>query len=166
MAQRILGQRNSLRRLLLAVLAGGLCLGLFREMGPVLGTTVALFAMLGVLRWQFLLAFPIVYLAVLVPLIYFMESYLPIAPSIDTRYAPGYSEGAFDQLAPGDSAEAVRRALGEPLSVVADRSRQGREVWWYTADGKCSWWDFAWLGRNVTIERGRVVSVGKQIWYD
>lgn len=87
-------------------------------------------------------------------------------PSIDTVYAPGYRDAAFDRVLVGASADVVRAALGEPLWVARSEERPGEETWCYTLDGKCRWGDWAWLARSITLRDGRVESKDKEIRYD
>ena len=83
-----------------------------------------------------------------------IESYFPFDPDIDTRFAPGYSEEAFTSLQVGMSKEEVLQRLGPPLSGQASRT------WYYSTDGACPWWDFAWLARNVEFdEEGRIAAL-------
>lgn len=100
------------------------------------------------------------------------ESYLSIYPSIDTVYAPGYTEAAFDALKSGMTAEEVRAALGEPLWKVSAETchhlaEGGAVGWCYTSDGSCSFADFAWLGRYVYFDQeGRVTTTVKVVHPD
>ena len=83
-------------------------------------------------------------------------------PDIDTRFAPGYSEEAFESIKKGMSEREVVTILQEPLYKYEYGSNysfpgQPEIVWWYTADGACSWWDFAWRTRGVGLRDGIVV---------
>ena len=91
------------------------------------------------------------------------ESYCYIYPSIDTRYAHGFSEQKFAQVRTGMSMEDVVSLLGEPY-----HNSPGRNYvrWSYTQDGKCSWADWAWLGREVIFQDGRVVERISRVYYD
>ena len=165
--KRLSSQQYSLRRLALAVAVGALCLRLFEWFGPIIALPVAGLTSLFVLRprlfWAIPVAFPFLYFAFVYSI---SESYCFFNPTIDTRYAGGYSEAAFDRIATGQPAESVRRALGEPMYISTDPNRPSREFWQYTGDGKCSWGDWAWFSRYVIIENGRVVSAEKSIQYD
>src|SRR5688572_20091072 len=44
-----------------------------------------------------------------------IEAYCFFYPGIDTRYAPGYSEAAFDKVTNGMTQQAVRQLLGTPF---------------------------------------------------
>jgi outer membrane protein assembly factor BamE (lipoprotein component of BamABCDE complex) len=93
-----------------------------------------------------------------------MEMYCFFYPSIDTVYAPGFSEKKFATLRTGDTAEKVETILGAPLFR---RTVKGCDYWWYSDDGKCQGWaDFAWLGRWVSITNGVVVEIGSRVFYD
>jgi hypothetical protein len=37
---------------------------------------------------------------------------------------------------------------------------------YYTQDGACKWGDFAWLGRELYMQQGKVTAVSKIIHYD
>ena len=95
------------------------------------------------------------------------EAYCFFCPSIDTRYAPGFSEERFSQIRSGMTAQAVQEVLGGPLYVqpyVEDR-KEG-ELWFSTLDGKCKWGDWAWLCRQVDFREGRAVAVIRRVGYD
>ncbi len=91
------------------------------------------------------------------------ESYNYVYPSIDTRYAPGFSERTFAQVRAGMSVDDVVTLLGEPYHRGVGRNSVR---WSYTQDGKCSWADWAWLGREIVFEEGRVVERISRIYYD
>jgi outer membrane protein assembly factor BamE (lipoprotein component of BamABCDE complex) len=92
------------------------------------------------------------------------ENYNFMYPSIDTTFAPGYSERAFSQVTNGMSASVVTQLLGKPLFQGSDG--QGTEMWSYSTDGKCSWGDFAWLSRVIKFRNDRVILVEKTIYYN
>jgi outer membrane protein assembly factor BamE (lipoprotein component of BamABCDE complex) len=92
------------------------------------------------------------------------EAYCFFNPSIDTRYAAGYSEKAFDKIENGMTMEEVRRLLGTPLYEIPNDN--GTEEWGYTLDGKCGWGDWAWLGRMVVFRDGKVEKTVKHVFYD
>lgn len=92
------------------------------------------------------------------------ESYNYIWPSIDTVYAAGFSERAFSQVTTGMQASAVLQLLGPPLDKQLRTNDE--ETWYYSRDGRCSWGDFAWLARTITLREGRVISVEKRVYYD
>jgi hypothetical protein len=93
-----------------------------------------------------------------------MEAYCFFYPSIDTRYAPGFSEKRFATLKVGDAAQRVEAILGPPL--VSTDVTGGAAVWLYTSDGKCQWGDFAWLYRAVKIDNGVVAEIVSRVMYD
>ena len=92
-----------------------------------------------------------------------IESYCYVYPSIDTRYAPGFSEGKFAEVHAGMSKEEVVRLLGDPLGGISARESSR---WSYSGDGKCHWADWAWLGRHVVFENEVVVETIARVWYD
>lgn len=90
-----------------------------------------------------------------------IESYFPLYPAIDTRFAPGYTEQAFAALEVGMTKEEVLQRLGPPLNAQAD------PAWVYSEDGACGWWDFAWLGRGVQFDaEGRLIETRAAVHYD
>lgn len=95
------------------------------------------------------------------------ESYCFFYPSIDTQFAPGFSEQAFSQVATGMTMQAVQQKLGSPLYVqqYVENSNKG-ELWFYTLDAKCKWGDWAWLCRQIDFREGKVVEVIKRVSYD
>ena len=92
-----------------------------------------------------------------------VESYCYVYPSIDTRYAPGFSERKFAEVRAGMSMDEVVALLGQPY-----HKGEGRNSirWSYTQDGKCSWADWAWFGREIVFKHGRVVERVSCIYYD
>jgi len=92
------------------------------------------------------------------------ESYCFFYPSIDTRYAPDYSEPAFSQITTGMTAKTVEKLVGKPLntSFTAD----GSHHWYYSVDGKAFLGDWAWLGREIVLRGDNVVGVVRTIYYD
>lgn len=92
-----------------------------------------------------------------------LEAYCFFTPSIDTQYAPGFSEQAFSQISTGMTAEVVQQKLGAPLNIY--QHAKG-ELWSYTLDGKCKWGDWAWLCRAVNIKDGRVDEIISEVSYD
>jgi hypothetical protein len=100
------------------------------------------------------------------------ESYCVLWPSIDTVYAPGFTNAAFERVKVGMSKEEVRNLIGRPLDTHPYSSRhpayheRGDEVWNYTRDGACTWSDWAWLSREVIFRNGRVVQKVYWTYYD
>ena len=92
-----------------------------------------------------------------------VESYCYVFPSIDTRYAPGFSERKFAEIKAGMSMDEVITLLGEPYHRGGGRNSVR---WSYTQDGRCSWADWAWLGREIVFKDGRVVERISRIYYD
>lgn len=93
-----------------------------------------------------------------------LEAYCYFYPSIDTKFAPGFSEKAFSQIAQGMTVTDVQNRLGKPLLIFTNSA--GLEEWLFTDDGKCWWGDFAWLRRSVVVSNETVVSVDRSIRYD
>ena len=92
-----------------------------------------------------------------------VESYCYVYPSIDTRYAHGFSEEKFAEVRAGMSMDEVITLLGQPYHSGSGRNSVR---WSYTQDGKCSWADWAWLGREIVFKDGRVVERVSRIYYD
>jgi hypothetical protein len=60
--------------------------------------------------------------------------------------------------------EVVQKKLGNPLYVQT--LKNGDLEWYYTMDGKCTWGDWAWLGRHMKFRDGKVIEIVKRIYYD
>lgn len=100
-----------------------------------------------------------------------IENYNYLWPSIDTKYAPDYSERAFRRVEMGMTQEEVVGLLGHPLWTKGWRSSHpgqtsAGEVWVYSSDGGASWGDWAWLSREVIFRDGRVVDRVSWTYYD
>jgi hypothetical protein len=93
-----------------------------------------------------------------------MEAYCFFNPDIDTEYATGFSEERFAMAEIGMSGVAVEAILGKPMEV--SNGPNGKEIWWYSRDGKCWWGDFAWKGRALVFSNHVVVEVIHQVFYD
>jgi hypothetical protein len=93
-----------------------------------------------------------------------LEVYCSFYPGIDTEYSPGFSEPAFSELVTGMTIQAVQQKLGTPLYIQTTRDR--RQAWSYTLDGKCKWGDWAWLQRQVIFHDGVVIEVIKRVIYN
>ena len=102
------------------------------------------------------------------------ESYCWWNPSIDTQFTSQYSEKVFDSITPGMTQSNVVALLGEPLfkqpipqGHYTFLNAETTEEWRFTDDGKCSWADWAWLGRYVYFNgTGAVTETTKVIHYD
>jgi outer membrane protein assembly factor BamE (lipoprotein component of BamABCDE complex) len=92
------------------------------------------------------------------------ESYCFFYPSIDTHYAPGYSEAAFDQITTGMTSQAVLKLLGSPLH--SDTNKDASVRWCYTSDGKAIYGDWAWFGREIIFQDNKVAVVEKILYND
>ena len=86
-------------------------------------------------------------------------------PDIDTVYAPNFTQEKFDYIKPGIDSAQVISLLGQPLGK--QKLDNSQCIWYYTGDGKCSFGDYAWLGREVYISaNGKVAQTVKDIYYD
>jgi hypothetical protein len=83
---------------------------------------------------------------------------------IDTQVSSKYSEENFDKIQPGMQAQETINLLGNPL--WKQPKPDSTEEWSFTMDGKCSWGDFAWMGRTVWVSNGVVFAKEKRIYYD
>ena len=92
------------------------------------------------------------------------ESYCFLYPSIDTYYAPRYSEHAFGQVTTGMTFQAVEKLLGSPLHGHTNKDASVR--WCYTGDGKSVWGDWAWFGREVIFRDDCVVELQRVTYND
>lgn len=106
------------------------------------------------------------FIVVLVP-----EGKFIFYPDIDTYFASGYSNEAFDSITNGMTELQVKKLLQEPLyksEYGADNHFPGKPdaVWFYTGDGACSWADFAWRSRAVCFRNGVVVGKCTTWCYD
>lgn len=124
-----------------------------------------------------LLASPLV-LFVLLDLGCGLEHRSVLWPSIDTVYAPGFSESAFKSIRVGMTRKQVDAIMCRPL--YADTiSADGRSYvpasgapdsgflrYNYTGDGACAWGDFAWLDRSVEFRDLVVTQVKSQVYDD
>lgn len=93
------------------------------------------------------------------------EGYFIFDPNIDTRYTEKFNEIKFNTIGPDSDTSDVIRLIGKPMRIsLLDDSTY---LWHYTTDGKLKKGDFAWLGREVNINRdGRVIKIIKNIYYD
>jgi hypothetical protein len=93
------------------------------------------------------------------------EGYNPIKPGIDTKYAEKYDEAKFNNIQIGSDTLEIIGLLGQPLNK--QELSDSTMLWYYTTDGKCKWMDFAWIGRELIINKfGKVKSINKPIHYD
>ena len=106
-------------------------------------------------------------LAVLFGLLFlsgYPEGYCYFCPSIDTRYADGYSEEAFSRLTVGMTRAEAEAVMCSPLG--AETSKSGLVRIFYTSDGAAPFGDFAWFGRGLEISNGVVTRVVKTMYVD
>jgi hypothetical protein len=94
-----------------------------------------------------------------------LEQEFLLDPWIDTRLAPGFSEDAFQQIELGMTGDEVQAILGEPLEI-GYWGEGSIEEWYYTQDGACWFWDFAWKCRSVKVCGNRVGEVKSATHYD
>lgn len=77
---------------------------------------------------------------------------------IDTHFSEGYTESKFQQVSANMTQADITALLGEPLSKqnVANQI-EFDELWYYSGDGACPWYDFAWVRKQVHFNKGLVV---------
>ena len=85
-------------------------------------------------------------------------------PSIDTRYANGYSEDTFQSLKVGMSRSDVDLVMCAPL--ITHTNPNGTVSIWYTSDGNAPFGDFAWFGRILLISNDAVAHIDARMYYD
>ena len=89
------------------------------------------------------------------------EGYFYLYPSIDTHFAPEYTERQFQAIQVGMTKQEVLERLGSPLNAVEDQG------WVYSEDNAFPYWDFAWLVRAVNFNsEGRVIEASARVNYD
>ena len=93
-----------------------------------------------------------------------IEAYCFFCPSIDTVYAPGYSEEDFNRIQVNMTMDEVSNIMCAPL--INYTYPNGKIHVSYTEDGKCKFGDFAWFGRSIWVSNGIVVNVDSRIYYD
>ena len=94
----------------------------------------------------------------------YSEGYCYFWPSIDTKYAEGYSEKEFEQIAVGMARTEAEAIMCQPLGVGTNKS--GLVQISYTCDGAAPFGDFAWFGRGLEISNGVVTRVVKRMYMD
>lgn len=95
----------------------------------------------------------------------YTESYCFFLPSIDTKFAEGYSEEKFQNIHNGMTIEKVILLLGSPLETITNKDSKVATLY-YSQDGAAPFGDFAWLGRVVLIKNGLVLDKGATVYYD
>lgn len=93
------------------------------------------------------------------------DSYNPIKPDIDTKFSDRYDEDKFNSIEAGMDTTELLKILGEPIDVGMVGTPKG-SIWYYSSDGGCEWYGFAWLGREVIVNKGKVVETVKSVHFD
>ncbi len=83
-----------------------------------------------------------------------------VAANVETRYAPGYSDAKFREVAVGHSREDVRALLGEPLT---EWTLGASETWNYSDSP--SQGDY-WIRRVVFDRTGHVSRIDAELYVD
>lgn len=87
-----------------------------------------------------------------------------------TKYAPGFSEAAFEKVRPGMDRDAVRQLLGEPLRRTGcfestngcGATEEKQSVWEYTAfNGVEHGWGHGRVMRDVVFLAGKVLGTDR-----
>ena len=89
------------------------------------------------------------------------EGYFPLYPHVDTVFAAGFSHQRWRAVQLGMTKEQVVELLGCPLT----NTNRSPNIWWYTADGKCKWNDFAWHSKELQFSPQGVVTSKIDRWY-
>jgi len=103
--------------------------------------------------------------------IFYLESYFPLKPYIDTKFSQDFNPENFEKVKRGMNKAEVEIILGKPLkySTKIESSIQphNTNISIYAGDGKSNWGDFAWKSFDVYYNKNNIV-VGKksQWWYD
>ena len=93
------------------------------------------------------------------------EGLNPIKPDIDTKFTSEFKNEKFDLLEIRMDSLDVTKLIGEPFSI--QELTDNNTLWYFTGDGKCNWYDFAWLGREIKFdENGKVIQIIKSVHYD
>lgn len=88
------------------------------------------------------------------------EGYNPVIPDVDTKYAPDYEEIKFNSVTIGMDTADVIKLIGVPFG----KRGSSTQMWHYSADGKCTWADFAWLDCNLVIDgKGKVKEINNNL---
>jgi hypothetical protein len=131
-----------------------------------------------------------VILTLFVIVVFSIESYFYPSQYIDTKFPSGFSESNFSDIAIGSSIQEVISKLGEPiwkegcggcweqssyvrddhvLDVPVERKCDApcssvHQQWYYSDDGACTWWDFAWKEFSIAFDQG-VVTEKSEVWH-
>ena len=103
--------------------------------------------------------------------IFFIESYFPLNPYIDTIFSQNFVPENFEKIENGMNKIEVEKILGKPLkfSLEIESSIQPKNtnIAIYARDGKSNWGDFAWKSFDVYYDKKNIV-IGKSSrwWYD
>lgn len=94
------------------------------------------------------------------------EQYFIFKPSIDTKFAAGFTEENFNSIRIGMYKNEVIKILGKPLKFdtvgVPHYLHPSTEYYMsYTSDGACKWGDFAWLNYKICLNE--TLSVTKKV---
>jgi hypothetical protein len=93
------------------------------------------------------------------------ETYCWWNPTIDTNFAPNYSEERFSLIKQGMTADEVIGLIGEPLKKFP--WEDNIEIWSYSQDGKSKIGDWAWINIGVLFDTNhRVIKTASSIVYD
>jgi hypothetical protein len=106
--------------------------------------------------------FPVLWFAIN---IFFGESYFFLKPDIDTVFAEKFDEKKFNSIVAGQDSSSVVDLIGDPIYI--QKLDDTTNLWYYTNDGKCVLFDFAWLGREIYFSKdNKVVRLSRPIHYD
>lgn len=91
--------------------------------------------------------------------------YDPKWSRICTIFGSGFTEEGFDQIHKGMISDSVKLLIGPPIEIVQhfypERKHADGSVslWYYSKEGPCSSYNYAWLGREVFFDENGKVTV-------
>lgn len=92
------------------------------------------------------------------------ESKFLLSPHIDTRFGKDFKIQHFEMVTVGYDTSETIRILGEPFSKTYDKKTKTYN-YWYSLDGKCSWWDFAWESFSIYYDSSGNFIYKNRCWY-
>lgn len=101
--------------------------------------------------------------------VFFAESYFPLYPHIDTRFANGFEIENFEKINIGMSKTEVENLIGKPLlfsqKMTSSLQPENSCISVYTSDGKSNWSDFAWESFDIYFDNKNVVIGKSRRWW-
>jgi plasmid maintenance system killer protein len=95
-----------------------------------------------------------------------IEGKFPIKPHIDTKFSNDFKICNFYKIDPTFDTTDVVNVLGQPISKSYDKKNKVLNFW-YSIDGNCQWYDFAWECYSVHFnEKGKFIYKNNAWYYD